>query len=58
MSDHVNCPQCMGYGCSWCNQKGTVTIDRAREINRENRQMDDDRDWARERDRRSGAYSG
>ncbi len=57
MSDlYYECPQCRGRGCGWCDHTGQVTMDRYREVKTENRKMDDDRDWAAERDRRSGAY--
>lgn len=58
MSDRVQCPQCAGHGCGWCHHRGWLTYDEYRLCVAENRGADDDRDWARERDRRSGAYSG
>ena len=60
MSDHFPCTQCGGRkdGCAWCHYTGWMTEDRYRECQDETRKMDDDRDWHRRRDERSGAYFG
>ena len=56
----TECPRCYGYmqDCYLCKGTGMVGNDVYREWQGEQSQMDDDRDWAQERDSRSGAHFG
>ena len=56
----IECPRCLGFmhNCRLCKGRGKVDEDVYREWNREQSRADDDRDWAAERDRRSGAHFG
>ena len=58
MSDLITCPQCGGRGCWWCNNSGKMTFDRYRECRVENRKVDDDRAWVRDRHRYTGENIG